>query len=971
MVEDGTIETADPVTKRCAEESLGHGLIEKPIAIVAMQCNLPGAPDLEQFWKLLQKGKSAVGPLPDSLVERDLYLDRSGKRRGTTSTDVGAIVDRKPIDMRLLGLAAEEADQWDECHLRFATVAKAAFNSANCTSANHTWQPERCGVYVGHSGGASEANELIYAQLAPATASFLDDCPQFQKLPAAIQTSLQTALIANMQADRPQRLANGRPHLDANAIARLTAKVLDISGPQVVVEAACASSLVALGLAAMALEANQIDTAIVGGASYNKQGSLVLFSQAHSSSSTDSRPFDDDADGLISSEGFVVLIVKRLADAVAAGDKIEAVINGIGIASDGRGKSLWAPRREGQIAAMQRAYENVEQIDRLQYVEAHATSTKVGDATETAALAEFFTPFLGERRLPVGSVKSNIGHTLETAGLAGLVKATLSMQHRKIVPSINFRKPNSRIDWLKVPFDVVTMTQDWPTPKPGLPRTAAVNAFGIGGLNVHVVIEEYLPEFHRTLRSPNSSNSISSSRNSTEPSAVPIAIIGLGCVLPGANDSVELARLLSTNESFLQTPNFERWPAALTREFALDDTRVKTAFAAGFLDNFKFDWRGQRIPPKQVQNANPLQFMLLQAAGEALAMAGLNKATNAVAGEIASSNRTGVVVGTAFGGEFGHGLLVGLRLQTARTELAAAALKLGMNPHEIRELQDQFETSLLKHRPALLDETGSFTSSTLASRITKHFNLMGGAFAIDGGSQSSGNAINFACQWLRSGAVEQVICATGSRSIDGYCGSLLHAGGRLPGQVNNADGLWPAEGVVSLMLERLDTAQARDAKILGTIESVEFSELRDKINFGVPTVTNANLQKLQSRIGKIEAAELMVGIVADLVISRPKNRSELLQTFSDQKHTTRLKYHVGLPVQTTQRKPADIASTPIDLKSKLMPAATRSPSPHRPLQCVGCLPGQGSQSQEMPTVRGSKPTRLPKLLLKQIRFYRC
>ncbi len=196
-------------------------------------------------------------------------------------------------------------------------------------------------------------------------------------------------------------------------------------------------------------------------------------------------------DGLISSEGFVVLILKRLPDAIRDNDCIHAVVTGAGMASDGKGKSLWAPRREGQIASMRRAYQNVDQISQVQYIEAHATSTQVGDATETSALAEFYSPILKGRRLPIGSVKSNLGHTLECAGLAGLLKTILSMKHQQIPPSINFRKPNRQINWQEIPFDVVSQPIDWKLERSDVTRVAAINAFGIGGLNVHLVVEQY------------------------------------------------------------------------------------------------------------------------------------------------------------------------------------------------------------------------------------------------------------------------------------------------------------------------------------------------------------------------------------------------------------------------------------------------------------------------------------------------
>ena len=160
--------------------------------------------------------------------------------------------------------------------------------------------------------------------------------------------------------------------------------------------------------------------AVVGGASYCKSDTLVLFSHAQSLSAQGSRPFDADADGLILAEGYVALVVKTVARALADGDTIQAVIRGIGMSTDGRGKSLWAPRKEGQMLAIQRAYEPDIDVARLQYLEAHATSTQIGDATELQALAEALSGRLPPgHKIPIGSVKANVGHTLEAAGTDG------------------------------------------------------------------------------------------------------------------------------------------------------------------------------------------------------------------------------------------------------------------------------------------------------------------------------------------------------------------------------------------------------------------------------------------------------------------------------------------------------------------------------------------------------------------------
>ena len=294
------------------------------------------------------------------------------------------------------------------------------------------------GVYVGHSGGSELPTDLTVGTLAEHAVEQLRELDSFRDLPADEQEQIIRDVVARIRHDKPRRHPVDGPDVEANAAASLIARAFGLSGPQMVFDAACASSLLALSLAGMALRRGTIDAALVGGASYYKAVSLLLFSQARSCSATGSRPFDAEADGLISSEGYVVLMVKTLARAQADGDTIHAVIRGIGISSDGRGRSLWAPRKEGQIEAVRRAYNSGVDPHEVQYIETHATSTQVGDATEIEALSAFFRERKsGSEKLPIGSVKSNIGHTLETAGLAGLLKVVLAMKAGR----------NSRLDW--------------------------------------------------------------------------------------------------------------------------------------------------------------------------------------------------------------------------------------------------------------------------------------------------------------------------------------------------------------------------------------------------------------------------------------------------------------------------------------------------------------------------------------------
>jgi acyl transferase domain-containing protein len=853
-------------------------LLNTPIAIVGMACRLPGADNLEQYWELLAAGRDAVVDMPPDRLDRELYYCAEKGVRGKTYSVRGGLIPERPLDLASAPFSPADLKNSDPCHQIMCEVAAAALRHARLNPfALPNW---RTGVYVGHSGGSPIGGDIAYATLAEETADYLRDVPAFASLPGDVRDQVVADLAARLRASRPHRDVHG-PQTGAHGAAGLVAKVLKLSGPQMSIDAACASSLVALALGAAALQQGEIDAAIVGGASFNKCDSLILFSHAQSCSASGSRPFDEAADGLISAEGYVALVIKTLDRALADGDPIHAVIRGIGMSSDGRGRSLWAPRKEGQVQAMRRAYAAGLDPLRVGYVEAHATSTQVGDATEVEALREFFDSVASGRKIPIGSVKSNIGHTLETAGLAGLVKSVLAMQHGVVPPSINVTQLNREIPWSDLPFYVAREPIAWLRPGTQIPRRSAVNAFGIGGLNVHVVVDEYEPSWNyqtdyvtsspqTNLASQNNGNGAVKAFRPTatldahgrpapadRDSHEPIAIIGRGVVLPGASSVPALTQLIASGQSQIkEAPTKRRRKRIGVRSGILSHWHAPTC-RGGFIEGYEYDWRKFKIPPKQIDQANPLQFMLLDAAREALEEAGYQ-------GKDFDHARTAVVVGSAFGAEFGNQLQVGLRLPEMKRTLCELLLSRGMTHDQAAQVAKEMEDRLLAVKPALLDETGSFTASTLASRISKTLDLMGGAMAIDTSDCSSLAALDAACGLLRSGACSLVLCAGASRAMDLASFELLALAGWLQGaEASSSEAIeryLPGEGVAMVLLKRLSDAQRDGDRILGIVRSVVAKNTAVEGS----AAASAYRDPLLAQIGHTQAAQGMVSLVSAL-----------------------------------------------------------------------------------------------------------
>ncbi|MFN9721117.1 MAG: polyketide synthase, partial [Planctomycetota bacterium] len=480
------------------------GEVTSRIVVVGMALRLPGADSVREFEDMLFAGRTGYGDLPEDRFDRRLYFDSEKGRIGKAYTTLGGTVPERPLNRNVCPLPAQIQKLFDAAHVQFAEVAATAWSEAGL----HANDPrlQRTGVYVGHSGGTKSGGALSLGTQIEEALSFANDLESFCDLSLDVRRAVIDQVIAAIRQSRPVRQVGAMPNFHAYQAASLVARVLGLNGFRSVIDAACASSLVAMHQAMLAVRAGRIDSAIVGGATYNNVDNLILFSHSQACTAMDSRPFDDAASGLVSSEGYVAVVITTEDIASRFRLPILGVIRSVGMASDGRGRSLWAPRMEGQVLALERAYVEaggLEPLD-IDYMEAHATSTQLGDATELETLRYLadrsssfqhrrVRPDVGRRRLLLGSVKSNIGHTLEAAGLIGVVKVLLSIHRNEVAPSLRFENPNRRCNWSTSPVRIVTQSEPWPAnATDARPKRAAVSAFGIGGLNAHLVLEEFV-----------------------------------------------------------------------------------------------------------------------------------------------------------------------------------------------------------------------------------------------------------------------------------------------------------------------------------------------------------------------------------------------------------------------------------------------------------------------------------------------
>ena len=795
----------------------------EPLAVIGMAVRLPGATGLSAYWELIRSGRQAVGPLPPRRLDRSLYFSSGEPTPGKTYTDLGGFVDEDcwPSD----GEPSKDVDparliRSDPAHRVFLRTVLDAIGDSGLDRASLAGGGT--GVFVGHARGSPLIADLTYAAMMPELSRQLFESPALSGVPEPLRDRLVHALIEQVRGQYPQVQSDGSPFTQPSAAAQLVAECLGVCGPYMAVDAACAGSFAALDLAARSLQAGTVDTAIVGGCSFNQWSSLILFSQAQALSANGSFPFDQRADGFVSSDGYAAVLVERLDRAIAAGRRIHGVIRGIGASCDGRGKSLWAPLREGQLLAIRRAYAGCGiEPGQIQVLEAHATGTQVGDATELSALAEVFGPRERAAAIPISSVKANIGHTRETAGLAGLVKMLLAMRAGEIAPAAGLNEPTREVDWATVPFRLPRAVEPWPLDETGV-RRGAVDAFGIGGLNYHVIVES--AEAATKLSAAATPGMVSAAAEAGLPAAAAavgagepagegaaellqemparIVIVGLAGLLPTVRRLADIG-LMDQRRAAFALPSAQRWRAGVVFGGGEDASSWQSASQVAELSGWSFDWRRHRIPPRQVEGSDPLQFMLIDVVDQALRSAGHTQRPLPCAD-------VGVYVGSMFGTDFTSDINVGLRLP----ELGRSLQTLMENA----ATSEQIDAALahLRQRYGILDESGSFSASTLASRICKHFDLMGPCASIDAEEASAAAALLSAVQLLRAGGAQAVVVCGAQRTLHPVRVRSYEQTGRLGGD----DGLHLNEGACAFILMREDDARAQGRRVYGAVEDV-------------------------------------------------------------------------------------------------------------------------------------------------------
>jgi acyl transferase domain-containing protein len=468
--------------------NINSSLQKTPIAVIGLSAMFADAKNIEEFWTNIVQGKDSIKEVPDSRWSIDDYYDADMFAPDKTYCKVGGFLPEIDFNPMEFGLPPNILEVTDASQLLGLVAARDALIDAGYgpKSLKLTKEiKEKTGVLLGVGGGQKLITPLIARLQYPIWERALrssgiaeDDIPR-------IVDKMKKAYIGWNE--------NSFPGLLGNVISGRITNRFDLGGINSVVDAACAASLSAIKMSLSELVEGRCDMMLTGGVDTDNSPFMYMsFSKTPAfSKSGNISPFSDKADGMLIGEGLGMLVLKRLEDAERDGDRVYATITGVGTSSDGRFKSVYAPRPAGQALAMNRAYEDAGYApSTVGLLEAHGTGTGAGDPTEFTSMQMVFGANNPQKQhIALGSVKSQVGHTKAAAGAAGMVKAVLALHHKVLPPTINVEQPNSKFNIEDSAIYINTETRPWL--KNGHPRRAGVSAFGFGGINVHIAMEEY------------------------------------------------------------------------------------------------------------------------------------------------------------------------------------------------------------------------------------------------------------------------------------------------------------------------------------------------------------------------------------------------------------------------------------------------------------------------------------------------
>ena len=759
--------------------------MKSPIAVVGMGGIFPGAPDLDHFWANIAAGVDASREVPPHrwvLHPARAHDPEIGAADKVYSTR-GCFIEDFHLDMRNLDLDPDVVAVLDPLFHLALHAGRQAVEDAGLSEASRA----RVGVIIGNIALPTDSSSKIAREILG------------QTFDEATGSRTSSGLAPGQGPGRAPGRAHPLNRYVTGLPAGVMAKALRLGGGSYTLDAACASSLYALKLASDELNSGRSDAMVAGGLSrtdclYTQMG----FSQLRAlSPSGRCSPFNRKADGLVVGEGAGMLVLKRLNDALKDGDQIHGVITGIGLSNDVEGKLL-APSTEGQLRAMRPAYEQSGWTPQdVDLIECHATGTPVGDAIELESLKQLWAGSgihgRPSRQCVIGGVKGNVGHLLTGAGAAGFIKVLLAMTARTLPPTANFFRAGSNMDLEASPFRVLAEAEPWETRDASTPRRAAVSAFGFGGINAHVLVEEWTGTGDILDRGH--------AETPVEREDSPVAIVGMDAHF-GSLESLETFSSQVLGDERRDPQENSLWWGVQESSWFKNSGGQATDFKGHFIGELSLPLDRFRIPPVELEDMLPQQSLMLTVAKGAMDDAGLGTEEKL---------STGVFVG------------IGLDLSTTNFNFRWSVLASEESaPDALAEAAGP---------PLTANRTMGALGGIVASRLAREFRIGGSSFTLSSEETSGFKALEAAVRALTTGSVDQAL--VGAVDLAGDVRAVLAAHNARPDGQRGAPLL--GEGAAAFILKRLEDAEADGNRIYAVIKGMG-SATGGGVETTVPTV---------------------------------------------------------------------------------------------------------------------------------------
>jgi PfaB family protein len=766
-----------------------------PIAVVGMAGIFPGASDVDTFWQnILDKKDNTIEVPPgrwiaglEDMVHPDPMPDKA-------ISNQACLVQDFKFDPKGLDLDEDVLNDLDPLHRMALHVGRDALLSCDISSIDKN----HIGIVLAAIALPTDASSSITRKIfGTSFEESLFGEPLPDKHPTLSTTECMAAKVTSLPA-------------------ALLAQALGLGGGTMTLDAACASSLYAVKLACDELSSYRADAMLAGGISrpeclYTQVG----FSQLRAlSPSGRCAPFDETADGLVVGEGAGILVLKRLDDALRDQDTVFAVIKGIGLSNDMRG-NLLAPDTEGQVRAMRKAYEAAGWSPKdVDLIECHGAGTPVGDVVELQSLRNLW----GESgwsvgQCPIGSIKSMIGHLLTGAGAAGMIKTLLALNHQILPPSNNFSRAPLKSPLHNSPFRVQTEPEPWKRREKHTPRRAAVSAFGFGGINSHLLFEEFKPEIENSRIEINYQHASNHQPQSSIP-RVPVAIVGMAAAFGPLTSLRAFKELVLNGESILSKRPKGRWNGC---DAVADRYLDNAASWGGFMEKLSVDLKEFHIPPNEIPDILIQHLLMLKVSMDAMKDAGLPLRRE--------RPRMGTVIGMEFDFEacdfhLRWNLCNQVRKWKKQGRLDPDIFDVKKTGTWLESLQDAFRPPLTNTR------TLGALGGIIASRIAREFRFGGPSFVVSSEAASGLRAVEIGVRSLQQHETDIVL--VGAVDLCGDVRSVMVSNRLRPFSKQHnirpfdllADGTLPGEGAAAVIIKRFDQALTDGDRIYSVIKGL-------------------------------------------------------------------------------------------------------------------------------------------------------